>query len=255
LAVLFGASILGGAWWLIGHDYRKDHPSADSVITKHNPTPAPTVWQERKASPVMPTKITLTDGEVLRKVRAVTWTDDCVLLRYIGGVGLIRYKDIADPKPDVVQAIKASAMALARSSQSKLARMQSRVISGRVSATTAGAGVYKFWGVTVKAYPADVFNQALDAMIGHLTLGYVWSKNLEHTQAWINALKDYRPVASSETDADGKYVLSIPPQTSVFLVCYTDRQVGYNREFDLWVIKPGETDHLDLNSSNQWVQR
>jgi hypothetical protein len=203
----------------------------------------------------MPAEITLTNGVVLRKVSVVRWRDDYVMLRHIDGIDPVRYENIADPKPDVIRAIKAAAMALAKSNQSKQALMQSRVISGQVFVTTEDAGIYKFRGVKVVAYPADIYDEALDAEIGHLMLGNVRPRAFEHTQAWIKTLRDYAQIASSETDADGRFFLAIPPQTSVFLVCYTDRQVGYNREFDLWIVQAGETDHLDLNDANQWVRR
>ena len=214
--------------------------------------------EEKSATPVMPTEITLTNGVVLHKVSVVRWSDNYVVLRHAGGADPIRYENIADPKPDVIRAIKAGATAPAQSSQSKPAQVQSRVISGQVFVTTQGAGAYKFSGAKVMAYSADDYDRALSSETGNLPLGFrrsiPFEQDRDAAKAWLRALQDYKQVASSQTDADGKFTLFIPPETPVFLVCYTERLAGYNHEYDLWVVKVGETDRVDLNNHNQWIQ-
>jgi hypothetical protein len=48
MAFLVGAVVFGGAWWLIGYEYRKDHPGLVAAITKHDPAPAPITPQGKE---------------------------------------------------------------------------------------------------------------------------------------------------------------------------------------------------------------
>jgi len=59
----------------------------------------------------------------------------------------------------------------------------------------------------------------------------------------------YRPVASTKSDADGQYSVSVPDAGEFAIVAYTERQTFEKTEKYFWVVPVAE--RIDLSNENQ----
>lgn len=214
------AGLISTAGWLPGAD---DGPAG--------PPPGPA-----EPPPPVPGEVQLRNGVVLHRVTVVRWEKDRVVLKHVGGADPIRYVDIADSQKAAIMARgeyeiahPAAPRQAATAPAGDNGGSNTIIYKGSVFVPTVvnrdikspygvppEAGVYKFSGVTVYAFPLP----ALSAFEG------------EH-----DTIDLPKPLATAITDADGVFTLSVPAGIPHFIFCQAQRAVPGGHESCAWRVQ------------------
>lgn len=217
-------------------------------------------------------ELTLRDGRTLKNVSFIGYSPTAIVAKWDGGRGTISYDalpaDVATaakamrPAPSTAKAPSAApapakVAATGATKKSTTVAPVSRTVSGQVFVTTRGAGAYRFSGVRVSAYPAQIFDEVFSVQRANLPLGYrrLDAGEKEHAEAksWMQALAPHTALAAATTDADGRYSMTIPSEGAVLVVASASRLVGTETEFNFWIVSHSG-DRLDLTGQNTWSQ-
>lgn len=207
-----------------------------------------------------PENLKLLSGTVLKHCSVVRFTSDSVVVRHSGGVDPIRFDRIAADQRAAVEAARVAASVVSIKAPVAGATSAMRALSGQVFVTTRGAGAYKFSGVSVFAFPAEKFEEALRAESMNLPGGFRLMAGEDRSvvtmkQAWLEALSKVGGVsAEATTDAEGKFTLKLPAGVKFYLFCHAHRLAGAHEENNLWVVPAPDDGDALLNNTNQWVQ-
>jgi hypothetical protein len=181
--------------------------------------------------PPVPSDVQLRNGVTLHKVSVVRWEKDRVVLKHAGGADPIRYVDLADSQKAAIMArgryelthpaapktaAGAPVVAADPASQSMVYQGIVYVPTVNRNETNGGRpanGIYKFSGVTVYAFPLE----ALKAFEG----------NGEKVDL-------PKPLATTTTNEDGVFLLTVPPGIPHFLYCQAQRIVPSGNENCAW---------------------
>lgn len=205
-----------------------------------------------------PTEVKLTSGSTLRRVEVVRFEPGLVVLKHQGGIDPIRFNYIAEPHRSQLLAYE-KAM---KSKPKKEVRNESREIAGQAFITTRGAGSYKLSDTPIVAYPAGMKQTMIQAQASNLpnryaTMGVNYNDVDEDAYiAWRETMGQFinEAVASTVTDADGKFVLRLKTDQPVCILAYSKRLAGRTTEFYSWFVEvqPGESVNFTVN--NLWSQ-
>lgn len=211
---------------------------------------------EDKPAPTMPDEVTLTSGRVLKKVTVIRWEKERVVLKYAGGVEPVHFSLIKSISPEEIRSMQAEGKRIASLPP---AALKTRKIHGQVFVTTMGAGAYKFAGAPVRVYSMSYWDSAKSRQHSLLTNDYNrmndFQKSLTESNAWIDALAEITPLATTNSDSEGNYELKVEAKEEVFISCFAGRLAAGHREQNTWiVIAKNNEDRVDLNGSNEWVQ-
>ncbi len=170
--------------------------------------------------PKIPTEINLVGGQVMRGVVVQTWAKDRIVVKYLGGAASVQFIHMA---PDSRKGFEAArdVMLARQPTPSATPAPQSTapiILQGQAFIVTQGAGSYKLGAMTVYAFPLSVYRD--DKPLVEWDLG--------------------KPISKALTDADGKFSLTISPQTGYFLFAQSSRLAGSFREYYLWRIKAAD---------------
>ena len=182
-----------------------------------------------------PTDLKLTNGATLHSVSVVRWEKDRVILKHAGGIDPVRFDHIdAAQRATVLEIRDAEAKAKTEQPAIPTAAQAVNVIEGQAFIATRGAGNYKIGGMTIYAFPIDRI-RVLDST-STVDLG--------------------EPIATTKTDADGKFKLKLPNSEDYFLFAHGTRIAGSIQEDYEWTVKSSEiTDRTNvlLENSNHTV--
>jgi len=204
----------------------------------------------------MPSEVTLTSGRVLRNVQVVRWEKDRVVLKYSGGVDPIAFSLFKSPTPSEVAAMRTASAPAAKP------KTDSRSIGGQVFVATKGAGSYKFGGAAVVILPLAAYDalrtEADNAVVSARALRRVLLSQAEgrahdeivRYQSWKDGVDRMTPIAAVTTDADGYYRADFKSNDPIFVFCSTYRSVGAFGEYNIWAVKVGSEERIDLNQAN-----
>lgn len=163
--------------------------------------------------------LSLADGRVLKNVTFANFKTDTVLLRHAGGSIALRYEFLPEGIRDDVEAKRPGGP---RSSTGTAVSAEKMKVSGQLFVTTRGAGAYKFSGVTVYAFPMEVYQ--------------TWE------QTNINPVELPRPITKAVTDADGKFTITLAKDQPFFLFAQASRFTSENERYDF------RLQHTDIKS-------
>jgi hypothetical protein len=211
-------------------------------------------------------ELKLRDGRTLRNVAVMSYAPTAVMAKWEGGRGTLTYDVLPDGvreaagqrRPAASAAPVKSPPVTAKASPAPTKTVVEQVIAGTVYITTQGAGVRRFADATVAAYPLSYLS-LVQAEIRQAMRVEETASNIHVTKrvgaafsAWSDTRKKIgmQPVAATATDANGDYELRVPAGETVFIVCYTTRQVGRTLEENFWML-PASAGRLDLNGSNE----
>jgi hypothetical protein len=144
--------------------------------------------------------LTLADGRQLKNATFATYRTFDVTVRHAGGSAVLRYEALPDEVRIEAEKRRPGGPRMAAGSTA----VQKSTVSGQVFVTTVGAGAYKFSNVEVHAFPIE----AMDA----------WVTN-------INPVQLPRPLASTRTDADGRFTIDVPKDVVFFLFAQASRML------------------------------
>lgn len=221
--------------------------------------------EDKKDASVMPTEITLTNGAVLRDVSVVRWDSDYVVLRHVGGVDPIRFENIADPKPEMIRAIRAAALTAA---ESKPATAATRMINGQVFIVTRSGENVKMGDIRIRFIAAEEMQPFLaslsslssdyeaaakeaDSASNEITRRAVLSQADAHVfEAFNNAPKE---IAVTTTDAEGRFSVTLPSGRDFYVLARNTRVAGTLLEWYVWCrfLKPDESS-IVLSNGDLW---
>lgn len=163
-------------------------------------------------APAFPTELKLTNGAVLHKCEVVRWKTDSVVVRHVGGTDPIRFANIAaDQRAEVEAARKAAIDAQAAQSTPAHAptnAKKERVYKGQVFVATMGGKNTKLGSVNVRAFPMSV---------------------MALFEGFSDTVALPKPLASTVTDADGKFTLAVPGNEPFFIFSQSGRYLGSYR--------------------------
>ncbi len=215
--------------------------------------------------------LVLKDGRRLKNAMFVSYSSTGVMAKWDGGRGTIMFDDLPAniaEKAKLLRSVSSKAITSTAKATSgspaapKVAPIQAREITGQVFVTTRGAGAYRFAGTRVYAFALSDFDQI--AAEAESNVASEKAKSLTMIKfnrsdadtirynTWESAITRLTPVASSRTDGDGVYHLTLRSKEPLFIYCATYRHIGKEREFNVWAVPVNSSDQIDLNSSNQF---
>lgn len=150
-------------------------------------------------------ELPLSDGRILKNATISGFTSETVVVRHASGSTLLRYEFLPDEQRAAAEKKRpGGARWFGRKSGAPTApSADSLTIRGQVFITTAGAGAYKFSGITVHAFPASAIG--------------AWEAT------YINPVVVPRPLSSATTDGDGRFVLEVPRRGGYLLWAQASR--------------------------------
>lgn len=166
-----------------------------------------------------PTEIKLVNGVVMRKVSIVRWNSDSVVLKHQGGIDPVLFAKISpEDRTKLIAFRDAQKFQDKPGASSNDAQAKSATIEGQVFVATRGSGNYKLGSVYVYAFPIDRVSSLESFSTPDLG----------------------KPIASSVSDAEGKFKLTINPEQEFFIFAQASRLAGSYRESYQWTVKSRE---------------
>jgi hypothetical protein len=179
-------------------------PAAAPATASSEPTPTPT------PVPTLPANITLSNGTVLRNVSAIRWMRESVTLKHTGGADTIYYAYIAEPDRTTVMAVRDDELKKKKAGASKAA---DNSVKGMVTVATADSGALPLSGVKVYAVRIDGLSRfATDGSMVSLP----------------------KPLASTQTGADGSFSLTVPAGEEYFIFAKSAKMIGQTWQYYEW---------------------
>jgi hypothetical protein len=197
-------------------------PGATAPATTPTPSPTPV--------PTMPSSFKLTNGAVLHNVTVVRWLKESVTVRHTGGADTIYYSNIAEPDRTTVLAARDEALKHQKSDPSSKPAENS--VRGSISVTTDDGAEVPLTGVTVYAVTADAIN-----------LFSVEGRNVKLPKA----------LASTTTDGDGQFSITVPGHQEYFIFAKASKLVGQSwgyYEWRLLVSQIGDRQNVQLTGAS-----
>jgi hypothetical protein len=154
------------------------------------------------ATAEFPRELKLTNGATLRKCEPVRWTAESVVVRHAGGIDPIRFANIAPAQREAVQAARPSPATSASPAEEP---KQERTFRGAVFVATVTGKTIPLGSVNVRAFPLRYL-----AEFDGLSL----------------TVRLPKPLASTVTDADGKFALTVPGDEPFFFFAQSGRFLG-----------------------------
>lgn len=159
-------------------------------------------------APAFPRELKLSSGAVLKNVTVVRWEKDRVVVKHQGGTDPVFYRHIAEPDRSRVLAVQANAEkeAIRRKSAVAEEEKKERVYRGQVFVATLGGENVKLGSVRVRAFPIESLAK------------------FEHTHSQVIELP--APFATTVTDAEGRFTLTVPGTAPFFIMAQSGRHLG-----------------------------
>lgn len=177
--------------------------------------------------------LALPDGRVLKNAEFRAYKAEVVLIRSGPRSIAVRY----DALPHELRiAAEQRRPGGPRIGAGEMALIDGTEVKGQVFITTAGASSYKFSDVTVYAFP--------------VTASTAWETS-------VDPVRLPKPISSTNTDADGRFILKVPRGSPFLLFAQAERlrTVGVelvHERFE-WRVPSAEIKHLDqVNLSDEW---
>lgn len=218
--------------------------------------------EEAKPAPTMPSEVTLTSGRVLRGVEVQGWRGDAVIVRWGGRVETVPFTVIKSvPREDLV------AMRAAHQVVKAAKKAANRQIEGQVFIVTRGRENYKIGDLNVYIVP----KWEMDSFLSSNSLSNEYEKvknssfypmgtfakvdmtNQADAVLFAHFEKAPRGSIRTKTDADGRFLVTLPAEGEFYAFARDNRKVGGSTEWYVFLreIKAGDS-LVTLSNSDLW---
>lgn len=149
-----------------------------------------------------PPELRLTNGATLRKCEPVRWTKDSVIVRHVGGLDPIRFVNISEEQRAAVEASRPSVSPTPTPTEQP---KDERTFKGQVFVATVAGTTVPLGSVKVRAFPL---------------------RYLSEFEGLSFTVRLPKPIASTLTDAEGKFSLTVPGSEEFFFFAQSGRYLG-----------------------------